>query len=390
MPINNNIFQKNANTALVTQAIWLSGEVSRVDISRSLHLYRSTVTNIISFLLDSGVVLEGETSSSPSQGGRKPILLKLNDNFGCVFGIDIQPSHYRLSILSFSGKTLCEEKGSLGELSFEEMVWTLLNKIFTIHKEQVNTPVLAICFSIPGVINNQTGEIIYSNPFKIGKFNIRNFVKTKYNYPIYVENDANCAAWLDIVKYEDHRDENMLVLVGDYHEDTNLFNDRIGIGLGIGVVIDGKVYHGSHFKAGEFCSISWYKGNETQNGIPIDVLKRTIEDEDAYYKWFSDTMISFVPMISVMDFKTMIFHGKPFSNKEKVMQTIKQITPTLLDVLEFAGTNIVFDYENDMVGAKGAAMMFLSRLFSVPELMENSDIPTWDELILFANSQKVK
>ena len=91
-----------------------------------------------------------------------------------------------------------------------------------------------------------------------------------------------------------------------------------------------------------------------------------------------------------MDFKTMIFHGKPFSNKEKVMQTIKQITPTLLDVLEFAGTNIVFDYENDMVGAKGAAMMFLSRLFSVPELMENSDIPTWDELILFANSQKVK
>ena len=124
MPINNNIFQKNANTALVTQAIWLSGEVSRVDISRSLHLYRSTVTNIISFLLDSGVVLEGETSSSPSQGGRKPILLKLNDNFGCVFGIDIQPSHYRLSILSFSGKTLCEEKGSLGELSFEEMVWT--------------------------------------------------------------------------------------------------------------------------------------------------------------------------------------------------------------------------------------------------------------------------
>ena len=89
MPINNNMFQKNTNTALVTETIWRKGEISRVDISRSLHLYRSTVTNIISFLLDSGVVLEGETTGSPSQGGRKPILLRINDEFGCVFGIDI-------------------------------------------------------------------------------------------------------------------------------------------------------------------------------------------------------------------------------------------------------------------------------------------------------------
>lgn len=387
MPINNNIFQKNANTALVTEAIWLKGEVSRVDISRSLHLYRSTVTNIISFLLESGVVLEGETSKSPSQGGRKPILLSLNDSFGCVMGIDIQPSHYRIAILSFSGKTLCEEKGSLGDISLEDMIWNILDIAFSMHRECVKTPVLAICFSIPGVINNETGEIIYSNPFKIEKFNLKNYVKSKYDYPIYVDNDANCAAWWDLVKYEEHKEENAIVLVGDYHEDTNVSNDRIGIGLGIGIVINGKVYHGSHYKAGEFCSVSWYKGNETQNGLPLELLKRTIDDEEAYKKWFADTMISFVPMLSIMDFKSMILHGKPFSNKEKILQTIKEVTPTLFDALEFAGTKLVFDYENDMVGAKGAAMMFLAKLFSIPELNEKNDIPTWDELILFAKRQ---
>lgn len=388
MPINNNIFQKNANTALVTEAIWLKGEVSRVDISRSLHLYRSTVTNIISFLLESGVVLEGETSSSASQGGRKPILLKLNDDFGSVIGIDIQPSHYRIAILSFSGKTICEEKGSLGDISLEEMIWSILDLAFQLHSQKVKTPILAICFSIPGVINNETGEIIYSNPFKIEKFNLKNFVKAKYNYPIYVDNDANCAAWWDLVKYEEHKEENAIVLVGDYHEDTYLSNDRIGIGLGIGIVINGKVYHGSHYKAGEFCSISWFKGNETQNGLPLELLKRTIDDDEAYKRWFGDTMISFIPMLSIMDFKTMILHGKPFSNKEKILETIREVTPTLFDALEFAGTKLVFDYENDMVGAKGAAMMFLAKLFSVPELNEKSDVPTWDELILFANEQK--
>ena len=98
-------------------------------------------------------------------------------------------------------------------------------------------------------------------------------------------------------------------------------------------------------------------------------------------------MISFVPMLSIMDNKSMILHGKPFSNKEKILQTIKEVTPTLFDALEFAGTKLVFDYENDMVGAKGAAMMFLAKLFSVPELNEKNDIPTWDELILFAKRQ---
>jgi len=60
MRINNNNFQKNANTSLVAQLIWKSPGISRVDIARELNLYRSTVTNIISALIDDEVVYEGE------------------------------------------------------------------------------------------------------------------------------------------------------------------------------------------------------------------------------------------------------------------------------------------------------------------------------------------
>ena len=95
MRINNNNFQKNANTSLVAQLIWKSPGISRVDIARELNLYRSTVTNIISALIDDEVVYEGEEGSGMSRGGRKPIILRLNEKFGCVVGFDIQPSHYR-------------------------------------------------------------------------------------------------------------------------------------------------------------------------------------------------------------------------------------------------------------------------------------------------------
>ena len=43
------------------------------------------------------------------------------------------------------------------------------------------------------------------------KFNLKNYVKSKYDYPIYVDNDANCAAWWDLVKYEEHKEENAIV-----------------------------------------------------------------------------------------------------------------------------------------------------------------------------------
>ncbi len=67
MRINNNNFQKNANTSLVAQLIWKSPGISRVDIARELNLYRSTVTNIISALIDDEVVYEGEEGSGVSR-----------------------------------------------------------------------------------------------------------------------------------------------------------------------------------------------------------------------------------------------------------------------------------------------------------------------------------
>ena len=48
MPIDNNMFQKNANTSLVARLVWQRKSISRAEIARGLGLYRSTVTNITS------------------------------------------------------------------------------------------------------------------------------------------------------------------------------------------------------------------------------------------------------------------------------------------------------------------------------------------------------
>ena len=83
MPVDNNLFQKNANTSLVARLIWQRKSISRAEIARELNLYRSTVTNITSYLISSGVVVEGKRLASTQQGGRKAVELSINPNFGC-------------------------------------------------------------------------------------------------------------------------------------------------------------------------------------------------------------------------------------------------------------------------------------------------------------------
>jgi DNA-binding transcriptional regulator LsrR (DeoR family) len=91
MQINNN-FQKNANMSMAARLLWRYPGISRIDIAKKLGVYRSTISNIINALVETGVVLESRKENCSSLGGRKPLQLELNPDFGCVAGIELQPS----------------------------------------------------------------------------------------------------------------------------------------------------------------------------------------------------------------------------------------------------------------------------------------------------------
>ena len=185
MPASNNLFQRNANTSLVAQLIWRQGGLSRVDIARQLQLNKSTVSNIISYLMEIGLVNEGDHKDAASQGGRKPIELTISKNFGCVFGFDLQPSHYRSVIMSVDGSILWEVKGSKRQLSFESFVSSVVDEALNAHRG-IQIPILALSFSVPGQIDAKNGVIIRSYPFSLTDYHLKDFLKARYEYPIFI------------------------------------------------------------------------------------------------------------------------------------------------------------------------------------------------------------
>ena len=69
----NNDYQRNANISKIFETVWKNPNFSRIDIARSLDLYRSTVSNIIGTLVESELICEGERGSATEKGGRKPV-----------------------------------------------------------------------------------------------------------------------------------------------------------------------------------------------------------------------------------------------------------------------------------------------------------------------------
>ena len=387
MPVDNNLFQKNANTSLVARLIWQRKSISRAEIARELNLYRSTVTNITSYLISSGVVVEGKRLASTQQGGRKAVELSINPNFGCVFGFDVQPSHYRSVILSADGTELWRETGSFGVIPITEMIYKVIDRTMAAHRN-IKIPVIAMSFAIPGIVDVTNGCVLDSYPFAIKDLDVRELVNRKYPFPVYVENDANTAAWVDILK--NGAWGNAISVVADFHEESRLNSDIIGIGAGVGLILSGKVYRGTHNAAGEFKSISWKEGLTNQSGLPVNILNNTIDDRMCLSDWIEDTFRSFIPIISVMDVEKIILHGRPFAERQWVIETLDSRVPSFLGLLDQYRCQMVFDSQDECVSASGAAMMCLHNLFSVPLLedAEKEGTFTWQKTIDFLQGQK--
>lgn len=389
--INNNLFQKNANIALVAREVWLNPGTTRVDISRRLNLYRSTVTNITSFLIDSGVVKEEGAGESLPQGGRKPIRLSVDSEFAVAVGIDIQPSHYRIAVLDMYGRPLWEKVGKASGSSLEDMV-SETTSLALDEAERLGVPVLGVCFGLPGVHDIEKGLIRYSEPLGVEDYDFRSMFAKRFDVPVLIENDANCAAWHELTAHTHAADENMIVIYGDWHDNSETNESHNGIGVGLGIALGGKVYRGSHFSAGEFCSLSWRAWSKGQTGFTGEDLAKVRTDSAMYRLWMGDLFNSLISLVAVLDPKCVVMHGDPFLDEEGVRRVISEVAPGFSEVAERYGCDFVFHASDCNVVAKGAATVLLHSLFSLPSMESVGSVLfcDWEKRVAEVNGRRRK
>lgn len=128
-----------------------------------------------------------------------------------------------------------------------------------------------VAISIPGRVDSDRGVILTGGALGyIEGLNLKQLLEARIGVPVYVENDAKCAAMAELSSGSLKGCRNALVYL-------------LGTGIGGGVIIDGRLYKGSHNFAGEFSylnvSYDQLRQDQLSQWCAVPVLFQMIADK---------------------------------------------------------------------------------------------------------------
>jgi glucokinase-like ROK family protein len=238
--VGNKQLIKDLNRALVIEQIRTKGPMSRTEISKTTKLGLSTVTNIMEDLLSNDVV--SEIGEADSTGGRRPILLEFNYMFGYTVGIKIEENQVILALTDLKASVLGKvvQKFPVGDKA--ENVIPLIAQGIRKLLEKLDLPedkLLGIGIAVSGLVNKQEGIVIRSSLLGWNQVEIRKELEKEYQVPIYIDNDVNAYALSEL-------------WLGYGKKYSNFVCISVGVGIGVAIVIDRKIYYGHFGGAGEY------------------------------------------------------------------------------------------------------------------------------------------
>lgn len=348
-------------------------ETSRIQIARDLNLDKSTISSIISELLRIGIVHETTEGEAGPQGGRKPVGLTLNRAYGCVVGIEMRPESYNAVAVDLEGSVIYS-KFELVQVSGASFRTVLLDVATRVREELKRTgvPVLGMGVGVAGVVDTQRGIIKYSIPLQMtDSFDVRSTIAEGYDLPLFVENDANACAWGELVFHRRKGPRDFLFVLVEFHDlqDRSRIIERTGVGMGI--VIGGRVHYGRDFSAGEFRSVFRTPGDKGQFSLSPEETFRVEEDPAVLARFIRELSRNIAMLVNTFNLDH-VFLGGDIERHER------EIQPVLAEEIQFnwpypgdVRCAISFSSLGEKAVAYGAAGMMLHRLFADLDIAES-------------------
>jgi glucokinase-like ROK family protein len=231
---------RRLNRQRLLEAVRRLGPISRADLAKQTRLSPPTVSALVEELVG-GVGLMREVGVGVSSGGRPPILLEFNANYGCLVGVDIGSRNIRFALADLQGRVLARQQERTRADSCDATIAQVLSGIESIVRQADRDPstLFAVGIGAPGMTDVSTGRVISAaNLAGWTDVPLRALVEQRFRAPVQVDNDANMAAlgerWRGVA-----RQVNDFVFIA------------LGAGVGAGVVVGGKLHRGHHWYAGE-------------------------------------------------------------------------------------------------------------------------------------------
>jgi len=234
---------RDINQTIFLHLIREQQPISRADIAKHTGLRAGTVSAIVNRLIRSGLVYEG--TEGRSSGGRPPKNLYINAESFYVLAVDIGVSDTVFAVSDFNGRIL-QQKSIVTEGAPEKFLGNLAGQIEALVGAKYKRARFgAIGVSVPGLIDRVSGTVETSPNLEWQNVPLRGILSERLGLPVFVENDANAAAFSEF-------------WYGPLNEAKvrTLLFILVVEGLGTGLIINGELHVGSRMGLGGFGHMS--------------------------------------------------------------------------------------------------------------------------------------
>lgn len=222
---------------IITYYIYNGGSTI-VDLSKELNLSIPTVAKLVNEMCEEGYLKD--YGKLETEGGRHPILYGLNPDSGYFVGVDIKKFSLDIGLVNFKGDIVDLQMNL--PYNFEntpEAMDTLCEMVkdFIRHvSEELSHKILNVCINISGRVNPEAG---YSySIFNFSERPLDEILTQKIGYQVSIDNDTRAMTYGEYLQ-------------GCVKGEKNILFINISWGLGMGIIINGRIYMGKSGFSGE-------------------------------------------------------------------------------------------------------------------------------------------
>jgi predicted NBD/HSP70 family sugar kinase len=248
----------------VAMTILHDGPISRVQLAKATGLSKQTISEVVRVLEGTGLV--GPVGEVGNGTGRRAITYQVKPQAACVMGVDLGGTKIRAALADLSGAIIAEETIDTDRRGGRAVV----RQIGSLHRELVHRAAIVpgrlrtIAIGSPGVVQRSTGAIeLAPNLSGFDRFDVVGSLTRVMGRAPLIENDVNLGA------------------IGERWQGRgvgcrDLVFIALGTGIGMGILIDGRLIRGARGAAGEIAYLPFGADPFMRQSREVGALERSV------------------------------------------------------------------------------------------------------------------
>ncbi len=211
------------------------GSCVRFDLARRLNINATMVGAYVEELLRDGLL--AEDAAAGARKGRTS--LRPNPDYGCFLGVDFEALRARAVLCDFAGEVIEQKEAPFRSGVTRENVLKQIVSLARRLADKARSPLLSVGIAAPGLVDCRSGRVLHYRLLPdFDQVPLRERFEAAFRAPAFVEQNIRAVAYGELLRGSGRGNRNFVCLA-------------VRSGIGLGIVIDGKLYSGANSMAGE-------------------------------------------------------------------------------------------------------------------------------------------